>query len=474
MKSPSKNEISTSLTDPAHFAADVLGSMLWRRQRDIMRAVATKPLVAVKACHASGKTYQAARLALWWLIRFPEGKVINTAPGWRQVRLMWDEIRLARRQSRIAFPEPSATELRITDANYIQGISTNEAVKFQGIHGRKILIIADEAPGIRADIWDAIEGVRAGGDVHVLMLGNPVIPSGYFFNAFGRGRAIWDTFTISAFDTPNLAGVTMEQLLAMGDEELAYAPAPYLVTRRWVKERALAWGQKHPMFCARVLGEFPTQSAYCVFSLELIERSKRDPTAQETELLKTARIQIGIDVAGPGEDETVVVVRSGGVVFETQAFAEADPRGRVVQVLSRWKRTGRLQWVVVDVIGIGYNFALHLADLGFPVVQFNAGHRPIDTERFTNLKAEAYWQLREHMEKGAISGLNDLETEAQLSAILYRPTSSGRTEIESKEEARKRGQSSPDRAEALVMAFLKVVLREETVVFSDRVTISQF
>ena len=131
-------------------------------------------------------------------------------------------------------------------------------------------------------------------------------------------------------------------------------------------------------------------------------------------------------------------------------------------------------WVVVDVIGIGYNFALHLADLGFPVVQFNAGHRPIDTERFTNLKAEAYWQLREHMEKGAVSGLNDLETEAQLSAILYRPTSSGRTEIESKEEARKRGQSSPDRAEALVMAFLKVVLREETVVFSDRVTISQF
>jgi hypothetical protein len=88
--------IGTTLTDPVHFAGDVLGSVLWRRQRDIMRAVATKPLVAVKACHASGKTYQAARLALWWLIRHPEGKVINTAPGWRQVRLMWDEIRLAR------------------------------------------------------------------------------------------------------------------------------------------------------------------------------------------------------------------------------------------------------------------------------------------------------------------------------------------------------------------------------------------
>jgi hypothetical protein len=54
---------ATSLSDPVHFAADMLRSVMWRKQRDIMRAAATKPLVAVKACHASGKTYQAARLA---------------------------------------------------------------------------------------------------------------------------------------------------------------------------------------------------------------------------------------------------------------------------------------------------------------------------------------------------------------------------------------------------------------------------
>ena len=143
-------------------------------------------------------------------------------------------------------------------------------------------------------------------------------------------------------------------------------------------------------------------------------------------------------------------------------------------MLARFHRTGRLQYVVVDSVGIGYNFALHLHDLGFPVVQFNAGQRPIDPERFANLKAEAYWHLREHMESGAICGLNDLETEAQLSAILYRPTSSGRTEIESKEEARKRGQSSPDRAEALVMAFYKIVLRQQTVYYGERVQISPY
>jgi hypothetical protein len=472
MSTPSQDKPITSLTDPVHFASDILGSVMWRRQRDIMRAVATRPLVAVKACHASGKTYQAARLALWWLLRYPEGKVINTAPGWRQVRLMWDEIRQARNQSRIGFPEPSATELRLSESNYIQGIATNEAVKFQGIHGRNILVIVDEAPGLRTDIWDAIEGVRAGGDVHVVMLGNPVIPSGYFFNAFTRGRTRWTTFTISAFDTPNLEGLTMDRLLASTDDELSRVPLPYLVTPGWVKERALSWGPKHPMFQARVMGEFPSQSAYAVFSLEIIEQARRDATRREAELLKSQPIQAGIDVAGPGEDETVLVARSGGAVLEIHGFPEDDPRGRVVRVLGRLARTGRLQSVLVDEVGIGYNFAHHLADQGFQVWGFNAGNRPMDSERFVNAKAEAYWNLREHMERGAIFMLNDLETEAQLSGVLYRTTGAGKIEIESKQDARKRGVPSPDRAEALAMAFWRITPRERALVFDEGITIS--
>jgi hypothetical protein len=45
-------------------------------------------------------------------------------------------------------------------------------------------------------------------------------------------------------------------------------------------------------------------------------------------------------------------------------------------------------------------------------------------------------------------------------------------EIESKEDAKKRGQQSRDRAEALVLAFARVVPRHQTVVWSDSVTIS--
>jgi phage terminase large subunit len=90
-----------------------------------------------------------------------------------------------------------------------------------------------------------------------------------------------------------------------------------------------------------------------------------------------------------------------------------------------------------------------------------------------NAKAEAYWCLLESFERGAIKGLTDEEMQAQLAGIRYRHTSSGRIEIESKDrEAKKPGLQSPDRAEALVLAFARAVPRQQTVALSVPVSIS--
>src|SRR5262249_60269345 len=100
--------------------------------------------------------------------------------------------------SRIAFPQLSKTELRIGPGNYALGLSTNEGVRFQGFHGR-VLIVVDEAPGVKAEIWEAIEGIRAGGGVRVVALGNPTTAIGPFFDAFTANRDGRGTLTISAF-----------------------------------------------------------------------------------------------------------------------------------------------------------------------------------------------------------------------------------------------------------------------------------
>ncbi len=449
---------------------------LWAKQREILRAVQDFPLVAVKGCHASGKTFAAAGLPLWWLVRYPTGKVFTTAPTLRQVKTFWKDIAAARLAGpvRQLLPEPTATGLDLGPSRYAFGASSSAGVNIQGLHGSNVLIIADEAPGIEADIWDAVEGIRAGGNVHVLELGNPVIPSGHFYDSFGRNQSIYKRISISAFDTPNFQTVdgrtiTEEELLAMSPDELAYRPFPSLVTREWVRERLKIWGPKHPKYIARVLGEFPSDDPASVYPLTWIERARREPTEAELRQAVSLSIQVGIDVAGAGDDETVLTARIGGIILEQHFWSDPDPRGPVLAALGRLRHNKlryRLGTIVVDTVGIGYNFALHLVDNGFPCYGFNAGARPMDVAQFVNQKAETYWTFRNYLQENLISGLSDEETAAQLSTIRYRENSRGLTEIESKEERNKRGiPGSPDRAESLIMAFMRVVQQETTYSF---------
>ena len=121
----------------------------------------------------------------------------------------------------------------------------------------------------------------------------------------------------------------------MDDEALDYAPYPYLINRRWVKERYLVWGPNHPSYRSRVLAEFPSDDPCGVFPLSWIERAQRDPTERELRMAERCRIQVGIDVAGAGKDETVLTARAGGIILEQHAWPDPDPRGQVMQVLKQ-------------------------------------------------------------------------------------------------------------------------------------------
>jgi hypothetical protein len=71
------------------------------------------------------------------------------------------------------------------------------------------------------------------------------------------------------------------------------------------------------------------------------------------------------------------------------------------------------------------------------------------------VKAEFYWGLRMRFEHGTVGGLEDERAIGQLAGIRYKHNARGQIEIESKAEARKRGVKSPDRAEAVMLAFAR-------------------
>ncbi|PZC44349.1 MAG: hypothetical protein DK306_001889 [Chloroflexi bacterium] len=441
--------LKRTVQDPVRFARTFLGLDLWPTQEAILRSVAEHPRTAVKACHASSKTFTAAAALPWWITCFPDGVVITTAPTWHQVeRVLWQQVRqMAQETTLVTYPIPRKTELRLDPSRYAIGLSTDEAVRFQGFHGH-ILVIIDEAPGVRSEIWEAIEGIRAGGDVHVLALGNPTDPSGPFADAWGVQAASWHAFTISAFDTPNLAGLGREDLLALEDDALDHNVRPYLVTRRWVREKWEEWGQHgSPLWEARVLGQFPVQTNEALYPLAWLEQAKIRVRPDAG----TQPIEAGLDVAGPGEAETVVAIRQGSNLLALQAWPGADPIEAVVSFLAPWQR--RITTVRVDEVGLGYHFALDLRKRGFPVEGVNVGKPARNPERFLNLKAEIAWGFRERLEKGDCTGLSDEQAIAQFAGLHYAHDARGRIVVESKESLRKRGLPSPDRVDAILLAF---------------------
>jgi transposase-like protein len=100
--------------------------------------------------------------------------------------------------------------------------------------------------------------------------------------------------------------------------------------------------------------------------------------------------------------------------------------------------------------------AQHLKDHDLPITEVNVGERARDPEKFFNKKAEVYWGFRMRAEAGDVAGLTDERAIAQLVGVRYSHNSRGQVVIESKDDARKRGVKSPDRAEAIILAFAEL------------------
>ena len=470
---PVQDIIAATRVDPVWNIRTILGEDPWDMQQQIARSVFGNPLTAVAACHASGKTRIAAAIVHAYLQAYPRCKILTTAPTWLQVKkLLWAEIGQMHGRLPASFGfELLDTQLRASLDWWAMGLSTDQGVRFQGHHAPKILVVFDEAVGVKGEIWEALEGIRAGGEVNVLALGNPTDASGPFYEAFTRDRA-WKTIRISAFDTPNLVdlgcgrnGERISRLMDLDEDSLAVNPRPYLVRRRWVREMFVKWGPTSPLWQSRVLGMFPEESADSLIGLRYIEQARQEPDIDDG----MSPVHIGIDVAGPGEDETVVCVRSGRNLLELRSFSDADPRARVLSMVTPW--FPRLVRCAVDSAGIGYYFYLAVRDAfaahvgagggtqvrgaatGGVVAGVNVGEASSQPDQFHLLKAQLYWALRDRFREGDIAGLPDDETVTQLASLRYHQDTRNRVVIESKDQLRSRGVASPDRAEALMLAF---------------------
>lgn len=376
--------------NPSDFAREQLGAKLWSKQVEILGAVRDHERVAVRSCNGSGKTYTAAYAVLWWLMCFEDALAITTAPSEHQVRdVLWREIRRAYRGHEALFGGAlNRTSLELGDKHYANGLSMNTPDRFQGFREGNILFVVDEAPGVDDEIFEAIEGSMTPARARLLLLGNPTSLRGTFYEAFHSKRQLWSTIHISAFDTPNLL---------QPQNELPGLPS--LVTRRWVDEARLNWGEESPMYQVRVMGEFPSTSEDTLVSLKLIEAA----VGKNCVAGSKDGLEIGVDVARFGSDRTVICIRRGDLVLRFIEFRNQDTMATAGQVAALIEEL-EPAYVRVDEVGIGAGVVDRLAELKLKKVYgVNVGERAENKSQFANKRAEVFDGLRKRFEAGEIS-----------------------------------------------------------------------
>lgn len=306
--------------------------------------------IAVKACHAVGKTFTIARVADAIMGSYSETKLISTAPTYRQVHdLLWKEITTAYQNKlpELKFGRLNETELWIDSETYARGFSPQKRVKsevgqgsdsvFQGYHGKYMtVVIFDEATGVDAQLWDQAEGLlNQGYRVLFLVIGNPTSRNCKFFKTF-QDR-LWKTFTISCFDSPNLKAnniqsvadidAEVEYIRTLSDEDAidrlaSYnCPVPYLINTRWVIEKAIEWNTDHPLFLSKVLGEFPDSDSDVVATEEEVVKSQ---AREECDLSEETQGFIGLDVARFGIDKSVLSSIIGDQQISRKSMSKND------------------------------------------------------------------------------------------------------------------------------------------------------
>lgn len=167
-------------------------------------------------------------------------------------------------------------------------------------------------------------------------------------------------------------------------------------------------------------------------------------------------LRVGLDVARFGDDKCVLTFRRGRVLVRQVVWGKVDlmsTAGRAKQEINafRQSRGVHLEQIAVDTIGIGAGVADALRGWFDPdvVVDVNAALR-MDDGSNVNLRAAMWSSMKEWLPSASIPNDPELRTDLTGLRYFYR---GGLLQLESKDDAKKRGLKSPDRGDSLALTF---------------------
>jgi hypothetical protein len=274
------------------------------------------------------------------------------------------------------------------------------------------------------------EGALSTAGAFVVMAANPTRQSGYFYDSHHKMRASWAALHWDGTKSP-------------------------MVDKSYIAQMAQKYGIQSSVYKVRVLGEF-VGAADGVIPLEWCESAKIREVA-----CTGGPIIWGVDVARFGDDSSSLAKRQGNWQLEpVEEWWGKDTMQTTGLVKAEWDATPKDKRPVainIDVIGIGAGVVDRLKELGLPVAGINVAESEAvngsKERQFNRLRDELWWKSREWLARKDCKLADDDETIAELTVPTYSILSNGLIKVEGKDEMKKRGVKSPNRADSWNLTF---------------------
>lgn len=421
--------IKTWACDPFSFVVQALQAQPTDQQKQVLKSVKPGSHISIRSGHGVGKTALLSWLVLWFMCTRADARIPCTASTHSQLRdILWPEI--GKWIDKLPLQFQKALEWQVERIVWKERKNTWFAVArtarkenpeaLQGFHGNNLMFLIDEASGVPDEVFEVAEGALTKENVISIMTGNPTRLSGEFYRSHHQSRHLWQTYHFSSEDSA-------------------------LVSSDYADRIAQKYGKDSDVYRVRVKGDFPLAESDTFIPLPLVEDARLavKPSGD--------RIIWGLDPARFGDDETALVKRAGMKVLSVEGVRKRDTM-QVAGWVASMAKTEKPESIMVDTIGIGAGVFDRLKEQGFPVIAVNVAEKATNTDLYARVRDELWGSVKDALKDG-LSLPDDEELLAQLSAPKYSFDSSGRIVIEKKDDMKKRGVSSPDRADALCLTF---------------------
>ncbi len=432
-------------SNPQAFRHDILKVRVHDKCAEMEDSVRDNAETYAVGCNASGKTYDAACIAHWWLCTEEDSIVITTAPSddlvrnlfWRDFKSVHDQCRL--RNTPLYANEILQQELTIGPKWYAIGKTArpgNEG-SFQGFHGNRVLYITDESSAVEKMFFDVRRNFAQRSQDRFLAIGNPYsLGEFYRLFAFGIGHKI----RISAFDVPNVTGI--------GE------PIPGLIDREFVEKIRAEFGEDSMMWHTKILAEFWDQGTDGLIPLSWYEQAVERGKTMKAE----GRKSFAFDVADGGEAESVIYRKIGRLVLESESYGNPDVIDLANHVEANYH--AGYERGIGDANGVGAGAVAKIRADGFPITSYKGSMATDETDttgelRFANVRGAAFWALRWAFNPANPECIGLSEDHPRLRedivGMRYHFATGGKVIMEAKDKTIKRIGRSPDRGDCLAM-----------------------